>query len=563
MNRNSIRWKLPLTYAGIALITVLVLGGTLLAILRGFYRDQELGYLKRNAVAISEALAPVLSLEAYPVQLKPHLAFFAFLSQTRVSLRDRDGKELANMSFTSEKNPSTKISAVSLPKQVLLASNPKFADGLDDSNLPGGLPEQAKAMADTDAQIFGLQFTVPVEAPPSAGGSTPSQDSVRFIYRGGPGEVAVGPYAASFVAAQPGTLISVIPAVGTMYGFDLKGDVLIPRVRSNQVFRQSIVSADGRELGILELSDGPAYGREILDGVARGWLVAGLVAILVAGAAGWWISRRISAPLLALTEVTARMAQGDLSARASTGSEDEFGLLARSFNEMANRVEGTVAALRQFASDAAHELHTPLTALQTNLELAAAEQATREDASGSIRQAWEQMQRLERLTSGLLDLSRIESRAGAAPSERLDVRELVQEASEPFASQAEQGGIDFNLELPEQAAWISGQRGQITRALNNLLSNAVKFTGPGGSIRLGVSCGAEEVCIWVEDSGIGIAEEDLPYVFNRFHRGRNATAYPGSGLGLAIAKAVVEQHCGSIQAARLTAGTRFEARFPA
>ena len=84
-------------------------------------------------------------------------------------------------------------------------------------------------------------------------------------------------------------------------------------------------------------------GRISSPGSPRGWLVAGLVAILVAGLAGWWISRRISAPLLALAGVTTRMAQGDLSARASSGAEDEFGLLARSFNEMANRVEETVA----------------------------------------------------------------------------------------------------------------------------------------------------------------------------------------------------------------------------
>ena len=79
---------------------------------------------------------------------------------------------------------------------------------------------------------------------------------------------------------------------------------------------------------------------------------------------------------------------------------------------------------------------------------------------------------------------------------------------------------------------------------------------------MGASGEADEVQIWVEDSGIGIAEEDLPYIFNRFHRGRNVTAYPGSGLGLAIVKAVVEQHHGRIEVTRLPAGTRFEMHFP-
>ena len=169
---------------------------------------------------------------------------------------------------------------------------------------------------------------------------------------------------------------------------------------------------------------------------------------------------------------------------------------------MANRVEETVGALRQFASDAAHELHTPLTALHTNLELAAAEQGARADSGASIGQAWEQMQRLEHLTSGLLDLSRIESGA-ASPSEPLEVGELVRETCEPYASQAEQNGIDFKLELPRQEAWMSGQRGRISRALSNLLGNAVKFTASGGSIRVGACGEPDEVRIWVEDWGSG------------------------------------------------------------
>ncbi|HEX9332788.1 MAG TPA: HAMP domain-containing protein, partial [Anaerolineales bacterium] len=102
---------------------------------------------------------------------------------------------------------------------------------------------------------------------------------------------------------------------------------------------------------------------------ARGWMFASVIAVLLAVGIGWYISRRISAPILALTDVTGRMAHGDLSSRANVESRDEFGQLGRSFNEMAVQVEKTVTTLRLFVSDAAHEIRTPLTVLRTNLDL--------------------------------------------------------------------------------------------------------------------------------------------------------------------------------------------------
>ena len=121
--------------------------------------------------------------------------------------------------------------------------------------------------------------------------------------------------------------------------------------------------------GYVELSEGPAIGREILTSVAWGWAGSSAVAVLIAAGVGWLISRRLSIPLLALTGATSRMAEGELSTRAQVVRKDELGQLATSFNEMAARVENTVVTLRRFVADAAHELHTPLTALRTNLDL--------------------------------------------------------------------------------------------------------------------------------------------------------------------------------------------------
>src|SRR5207249_4711372 len=179
-----------------------------------------------------------------------------------------------------------------------------------------------------------------------------------------------------------------------------------------------------------------------------GWAISSAIAIFLAALIGWYISRRISAPVLALTDVTGRMTQGDLSSRADIKSRDEFGQLARSFNEMAAQVEQTVSTLREFVADAAHELHTPLTALQANLELARDEKNTSARTKYLLR-AQEQSQRLEVLVQSLLDLSRIEAAESKSTFAPVNFIQLVREVGEQFASRAEQADRAFTMNLPE------------------------------------------------------------------------------------------------------------------
>jgi signal transduction histidine kinase len=326
--------------------------------------------------------------------------------------------------------------------------------------------------------------------------------------------------------------------VGTPFGFGLNADAASGSVRSNQVVVEPILDQDEQLVGYIRLSEGPAYGRQILESVAIGSAVAGGVAILAAAGVGWWMSRHITSPLRDLAAVTARMAGGDLSARANLSRRDEFGVLSRSFDLMADRVETTVGALRRFVADAAHELQTPLTALRTNLELAP------EDSF--VHQAQSQARRIWVLVQSLLDLSRLEAGESVKGKASIDVVQLMQELGEQYASRAQQAGLAYDVTIPTRPVVIQGNKAQILQALSNLLDNAIKFTDEGGRIQVGVSQETTHVTLWVEDTGIGVPEEDLPHIYDRFHRGRNAAHYPGSGLGLAIAKAVVDNHGGTI-----------------
>jgi two-component system sensor histidine kinase MprB len=269
---------------------------------------------------------------------------------------------------------------------------------------------------------------------------------------------------------------------------------------------------------------------------------------LLAAAAGVWISRRFSAPLENLTHTTTQMADGDLSARSDIERQDEFGLLANSFNQMADTIEAKVAALRRFVADAAHELHTPLTALRTNLELVDDEQ---------VRPALEQVDRMDSLTRNLLDLSQLE----AIDSENLiadvDLAALLRNLAEPYASRAEQAELSFNLEIETDPIIIKGDENQLGTLIQNLLDNAIKFTPAGGQVNVNLNTLDESVQLSIADTGIGIPEEDIPHLFSRFHRGRNASAYPGSGLGLAIVKTIADQHGASILVESDSTGTVF------
>ncbi len=295
---------------------------------------------------------------------------------------------------------------------------------------------------------------------------------------------------------------------------------------------------------------------DVVGAALQGFLVAVLIIGGFSLLIGLLLSRGISRPLVELTAVTRAMSAGDLSARVPVRRHyhGEARELAVAFNRMAGQVEETIVTLRRFVSDAAHEIHTPLTALRTNLELSPDDEF--------VQRAQAQVERLEMLTEGLLDLSRIEAGAPAEVRAPVALIPLVQEVSELYASQAEQAGLTFDLTLPETPVTVQGDEAQLQRALGNLLDNAIKFTPAGGTVSVGLYQEGEWVDLWVEDTGIGIPEDDLPHLFSRFHRGRNVAAYPGSGLGLAIVKAIVEGHGGQVRGENIEQGARFTVWLP-
>jgi signal transduction histidine kinase len=346
--------------------------------------------------------------------------------------------------------------------------------------------------------------------------------------------------------ASEGDMILSVSASPYGYGFvpAVQSD---PTRRSSQVMSVLLIASSGGRLGVLEISNGPSYGADVIGSVSSAWLVASVFAVAIAALTGWYMSQRVTRPVLALENATQQMERGNLAVRVNLQDErqQEFLSLANSFNGMAEQVEQTVSTLREFVADAAHELHTPLTALQTNIELA------REETNVSARslylsRAQEQSQRLEGLVNNLLDLSRIEGAESKSYFEPVDFAQLVREIGEQFASRAEQTEREFNLNVADKPAIVIGHQEQLKQVLINLFENALKFTPKDGSISVSLERSADDLTLNVMDTGIGIPPEDLPHLFERFHRGRNVSEYPGNGLGLAIVRAIANAHGGSV-----------------
>jgi signal transduction histidine kinase len=321
------------------------------------------------------------------------------------------------------------------------------------------------------------------------------------------------------------------------------------------------VQRNGRLLGYVSLSDAPDYAGAALRQVIETVGLAGLLAVIVSGMVGWLVSSRLSSPIRALTKASDRMARGDLTVRADVGRGDEVGQLADSFNTMADEVEKTVAVRQRFVADAAHEFGTPLTALQANLELA---QAGAQDPveRDLIDAALAQARRLERLSTDLLRLSRLEARQVAQELQPVDITQLARQYGDAVASRAEQKDIDLRMDIPREEIWVSAHADQLGTAFGNLVDNALKFTPSGGIVELGARNGDGEALLWVKDSGVGIPTDDMSKVFERFHRGGNAAELPGSGLGLAIVRAVMDLHGGTVEAESGAEGSRFQLRLP-
>ena len=273
------------------------------------------------------------------------------------------------------------------------------------------------------------------------------------------------------------------------------------------------------------------------------WVLAAVMlgGVGLAAALGLAVSRAATRPLARLTATAEQVtATGELHHRIPAGADDEPGRLAAAFNAMLSALESSRDAQRQLVADASHELRTPLTAIRANIELLEhAPQLRPAQRAAMLRSAREQLEDLTVLVGDLVDLARPGERE-TDPPEELRLDELVGAAVERARRHAP--AVAFTLAA--EPSMVVGCRARLARAVGNLLDNAVKWSPPDATVEVTVGDGE----VTVRDHGPGIAQVDLPHVFDRFYRAPSARGLPGSGLGLAIVKHVADAHDGTVVA---------------
>lgn len=324
---------------------------------------------------------------------------------------------------------------------------------------------------------------------------------------------------------------------------------------------------DSEEIGTVSIGYfGPYFLSEddflFLDALNKILVGIGIFSLIISVITGIFLARQLSKPILKTVEVTKDIADGkyETRIRGDAGTK-EIDQLIGSINHLAESLERQETLRRQLTADVAHELRTPLTTVQTHME--AILEGVWEPTKERLESCYDEMTRLGNLVSDLESLAKVESDNLKLIKTEVNLRELTEKVLGGFEKEL----TDRNLRVETEGSCsaVQADRDRISQVVINLVSNAVKYTPDGGEIRITLSDSEDSAVFNICDNGIGIPEEELPYVFERFYRAdksRNRST-GGSGIGLAIVKSIITAHGGTIDVeSRINEGSNFMFTLP-
>lgn len=305
----------------------------------------------------------------------------------------------------------------------------------------------------------------------------------------------------------------------------------------------------GGHLHFVTLSRSLREYRAAVDHFELGLLILTPLALALAAAGGYWLSARALAPVKGIINEARTIGVHNLSARLPLPrSRDELYDLTETINAMLDRIERSVEQIQQFTADASHELRSPLTLIRTAADFSLRRPRETGELTDALRKILREAERMSRLVDSLLLLSRADTGIFEMRPTVMNLGSVLEQAAEQVKPRSRERGISLDLNLPATPIEVTADEDALERVAFILLDNAIKYTAEGGCVT--VSAGEADDSAWftVADNGIGISQEDLPKVFDRFWRADpvRSRGKGGVGLGLSIALNIVKKHVGRI-----------------
>lgn len=288
------------------------------------------------------------------------------------------------------------------------------------------------------------------------------------------------------------------------------------------------------------------FDEDFRDKSYNAMIFAAVIALIIAMVMGAIFARTIAAPVKKITNAAKALKEGDYSARTGMAGSDEIARLGNMFDLMADSVESNRKLERRLVTDVAHELRTPLMAIQSTVE-AMIDGVFKPDAE-RLETLNSEVQRLSRLVDALLKLSRLESRTKPIEQKKVDLTEMLSSVVQTHQAYIHDAGLNLEFEY-DPHVYVFGDADLLRQATANLISNAVRYTPEGRTITIMARKGDLMGQIVVKDTGIGLTPEEAKLVFQRFWRADSgrARATGGLGIGLSVVKEIVEQHNGWVR----------------
>jgi len=299
---------------------------------------------------------------------------------------------------------------------------------------------------------------------------------------------------------------------------------------------------------ILQAEASLLFSQKTLTGLSLLLMIVSVGVLAMAWVSSGWLARKVLGPIRILSATAATISEPDARKRFVLDAPyEEFQQLTHAFNAMMDRLQMSRESQGYFVDYAAHEMQTPLTVLQANLEVTLNKARTIEEYRDALINNLEHVERLVTLTRELLTLTRLAGDRTPVRRALLDLQSLLQELIDELRVLAEDRQIGLSLQV-EPTPLVLGDAQWLKQAVINLLDNAIRYTPPGGEVTVRLRATNEWVAVSVEDTGPGIESQHLPYLFERFYRADFARARDcgGTGLGLPIVKGIADAHSGTI-----------------